>query len=49
MIRNGRVGARPQQNEEMVKPATEAINSRLRPKKFASHPVMGRMMALATK
>src|SRR3954447_3237388 len=49
MIRNGNEGANPQQNEAMVNPVTDAINNRLRPKFEASQPVMGRMMALATR
>jgi len=44
-----RFGARPQRNDETVKPATESINRRFRPKTLASHPVIGRMMALATR
>ena len=32
-----------------MKPVTEIISSRLRPKRPASHPVIGRMMALATR
>src|SRR5580704_7366442 len=48
-IRNGRFGASPQRNEAMVKPVTDVISSRLRPKRPASQPVMGRMMALATR
>src|SRR5579859_172353 len=48
-IRKGRLGAKPHMNDEIVNPATEAISRRLRPKKLASHPVMGRMIALATR
>src|SRR6185312_17279004 len=48
-ISSGRVGASPQRNDAAVNPTTENNNRRLRPKKFASHPVMGRMIALATK
>ena len=32
-----------------VKPTTDIISSRLRPKKLASQPVMGRIIALATR
>ena len=39
----------PHKNEAAVKPITEAVNRRLRPKLLASHPVMGRTMALATR
>src|SRR5437660_8081085 len=53
MIRNStsvcRFGARPHRNDAAVKPVTDAINNRLRPKYVASHPVSGRMMALATR
>src|SRR6185437_4901251 len=42
-------GASPQKKEAVVKPITAAIKSRLRPKRPASHPVIGRMMALATR
>src|SRR5713101_5709404 len=48
-IRKGRLGAKPHRNEEIVKPATEAMSRRLCPKKLASQPVMGKMMALATR
>src|SRR5437870_11148047 len=44
-----RFGARPHRNDAAVKPVTDAINNRLRPKYVASHPVSGRMMALATR
>ena len=33
----------------MVKPTTESISSRLRPKRVASQPVIGRMIAFATR
>src|SRR5881628_2752469 len=49
MISSGRLGARPQKNDAKVKPVTEAMRSRLRPKRFASHPVIGRMIAFATR
>src|ERR671922_2041699 len=42
-------GASPQKNEAVVKPMNEAISRCLRPKLLASQPVMGRMMALATR
>jgi len=32
-----------------VKPTTDAISSRFRPKTLASHPVIGRMIAFATR
>src|ERR1017187_281805 len=44
-----RFGARPHRNEATVKPITAPISIRLRPKNAASHPVMGRMMAFATR
>src|SRR4051794_14858699 len=43
------VGASPQRNEEAVKPTTDSISSRFRPNMLASHPVIGRMIALATR
>ena len=43
------VGARPQRNDDNVKPTTESISSRLRPKRVASQPVIGRMIAFATR
>ena len=43
------VGASPQRNDDTVKPTTDSISSRLRPKRVASQPVIGRMMALATR
>src|ERR1700690_3163758 len=48
-IRNGRVGAKPHKNEASVNPVTEPSSNRLRPKRPASQPVMGRIMALATR
>jgi hypothetical protein len=39
----------PHMNEDAVKPMTEAIKRFLRPKRDASQPVMGRMMAFATR
>src|SRR5215470_10499882 len=43
------VGARPQRKDEAVNPTTDSINNRLRPNMLASQPVIGRMMALATR
>src|SRR5580698_1765037 len=48
-MRNGKVGASPQKNDATVKPVTEVISRRLRPKRPASQPVIGRMIALATR
>src|SRR5262249_58609111 len=45
----GRLGARPQRNEALVKPAIESISGRLRPKWFASQPVSGSTIAFATR
>src|SRR5579864_3909160 len=49
IIRNPSDGAKPQKNEAVVNPVTAISKSRFRPKRPASHPVMGRMMALATR
>jgi hypothetical protein len=49
MIRNGNDGANPQQNDAIVKPVTDASSNRLRPKFDASQPVIGRIIAFATK
>src|SRR5206468_1750769 len=43
------VGASPHRNDEAVKPTTDNISRRLRPNALASHPVIGRMIALATR
>src|SRR6185295_515422 len=43
------VGARPHRNDAAVKPTTDSISRFLRPKTLASQPVIGRMMALATR
>ena len=43
------VGARPHRNDAAVKPTTDVISRRLRPKTLASQPVIGRMIALATR
>src|SRR4051812_36620464 len=49
MISIGSVGARPHRNEAAVKPTTDSISRRLRPNVAASQPVIGRMIALATR
>ena len=49
MTSDARLGAAPQRNDARVNPAVDIISSRLRPKRPASHPVIGRMMALATR
>src|SRR5579864_8203845 len=49
IIRNPRDGANPQKNEAVVNPVTAISSRRLRPKRPASQPVMGRMIALATR
>ncbi len=46
---DGRFGARPHRNDDTVKPTTDAIRRFFRPKTLASHPVIGRMIALATR
>src|SRR6516162_8990840 len=43
------VGANPHRKDAPVKPTTESISSRFRPNALASHPVIGRMIALATR
>src|SRR5712691_10806632 len=43
------VGARPHRKDEAVKPTTDSISSRLRPNMLASQPVIGRMIAFATR
>src|SRR6202451_1407966 len=48
-IRNGSDGASPQKKEAVVKPVTDNISRRLRPKVVASQPVIGRIMAFATR
>src|SRR5437667_3113370 len=48
-IRNPSDGARPQKNDDTVNPETASSRSRFRPKRPANHPVIGRMMALATR
>src|SRR6187399_273493 len=46
---DARFGAMPQRNEASVNPAVDSINSRFRPNRDASQPVIGRMIALATR
>ena len=46
---SGRLGASPQRSDEIVKPVTDDISSRLRPNVRASHPVIGSTIALATR
>src|ERR1700691_2164580 len=48
-IRNGSDGASPQKKEAVVKPVSDNISRRLRPKVVASQPVIGRIMAFATR
>src|SRR5207253_10174283 len=47
--RNANVGARPHKNDAAVNPEVAKISNRLRPRWFASHPVMGRITAFATR
>ena len=49
MTSSGRFGASPHSSDAIVKPVTDDISSRLRPKVRASQPVIGRTMALATR
>src|SRR6266536_5787832 len=49
MIRNPNDGASPQRKDAAVKPVTAISSSRFRPKRPASQPVIGRMIALATR
>src|SRR5512134_1989125 len=53
MMRNttsdARFGAIPQRNDASVNPVVDRSNRFLRPKRPASQPVIGRMMALATR
>ena len=44
-----RFGAAPHSRDDSVKPAVDIMSSRLRPNVAASHPVIGRMIALATR
>ena len=48
-IKKGKLGENPQQNEDTVKPTTDAISKFLRPNRLASHPVIGSMIAFATR
>ena len=48
-IRKGRLGATPQSSDAAVKPATDAISSRLRPNWWESQPASGRITAFATR
>jgi hypothetical protein len=48
-IRNGNDGASPQKKEATVKPVTDNMSRRLRPNVVSSHPVIGKIMALATR
>jgi hypothetical protein len=41
------VVASPHSTEAAVKPKTAAVSVLFRPKKFASHPVIGRQMTFA--
>src|SRR4051795_7518604 len=43
------VGARPHRNDAAVNPTTDSISRFLRPNMLASQPVIGRMIALATR
>jgi hypothetical protein len=43
------LGANPQKNDATVNPIIDVISKRLRPKKFANHPVIGSTIAFATK
>src|SRR6185295_4379201 len=49
MISDARFGAAPQRNDAIVKPPVDSMSSRLRPNFDASQPVIGRMIALATR
>src|SRR5436190_2776947 len=48
-ISSASVGASPHRNDDTVKPTTDSISRRLRPNMLASQPVIGRMIALATR
>src|SRR5579884_35851 len=47
--RNGNDGASPQKNDETVKPTTDSSKRRFRPNALASQPVIGRIIAFATR
>jgi hypothetical protein len=49
MMRVARFGARPHMIEPLVKPTIAISRSLFRPNCCASQPVMGRMIALATR
>src|SRR5947207_8770950 len=49
MMSEPSVGARTDRKDEAVKPTTDSISSRLRPNMLASQPVIGRMIAFATR
>src|SRR5262245_20527192 len=46
---DARFGAAPQRNDAMVNPVVAQMSSRFRPRTLASQPVIGRMIALATR
>src|SRR5690349_3504921 len=46
---DARFGATPHRNDARVKPTVDTISNRLRPNRPASQPVIGRMIALATR
>src|SRR4029453_3247589 len=48
-MRDARLGAMPHRNDDTVKPVTDIISSRLGPNVAANQPVIGRMIALATR
>ena len=45
----GRFGAMPQRNDASVKPVTDDHQQTLAAEELASQPVIGRMIALATR
>src|SRR5215213_10268011 len=49
MTSEARLGAAPHRNDASVKPAVDNISRRLRPNVDASQPVIGRMIAFATR
>src|SRR4051794_31772819 len=48
-INDPSVGASPHRNDAVVNPTTDNISRFLRPKTLASQPVIGKMIALATR
>src|SRR5690349_13944446 len=48
-ISSARFGAAPHRNEASVNPVVDSISKFLRPKRPASQPVIGKMIALATR